>query len=114
MTIKSRTLARARGARFAVRSSTKVSTPFRSHARLDRILKRLARRPERFTEDAGRLCAALDARGTDLEISDPHSWRAATNSAHVTAENQFSSEVDSLRVMGREEELGLAMRIEFA
>jgi RNA polymerase primary sigma factor len=91
-----------------------VNTRFMAHARLDRLLARLARRPERFSADCLHLAAALDARGLDLEVSDPRSWRATSEPERVPVENQFGSEVDGLRTMGREEELRLALRIEFA
>jgi RNA polymerase sigma factor (sigma-70 family) len=85
-----------------------------AHARLDRCLARLAGRPERFRRDLERLAAALDSRGIDLEISDPGSWRRAKTAARVAVERQFRFEIDGLRPMGREEELRLALRIEFA
>ncbi len=85
-----------------------------SHARLDRRLAILARRPERFAADALRLCAALDARRFELEITDPSAWRGGTGALRVAVEKQFSAEVDNVRTMGREEELRLALRIEFA
>jgi RNA polymerase sigma factor (sigma-70 family) len=91
-----------------------MSSPFLTHARLDRCLARLARRPERFAQDALRRCAALDARGCDLEITDPDTWREATGSLRVTLENQLGKEIHGLRKLGREEELRLALRIEFA
>lgn len=91
-----------------------VSARFIAHARLDRRLEILARRPERFTRDALRLCAALDARGFDLEISDPDAWRGAKGSRRVAVENQFSTEIEGVRTLGREDERRLAVRIEFA
>jgi len=91
-----------------------VSARFITHARLDRRLEILARRPERFTQDALRLSAALDAGGFDLEISDPDVWRGTRGSPRVSVEHQFSTEVDGVRTMGREEELRLAVRIDFA
>ena len=84
------------------------------HARLDRLLARFARRPERFAQDAQRLCARLDGRAIDLEISAPAAWRNRRAVARVTVESQFAFEVDGLRPMGREEELRLVLRIEFA
>jgi len=93
--------------------SADISTPL-AHARLDRTLERFARRPERFAQAALRLCATFDARGTDLEISDPSAWHAATLSQRVTVENQFGAEIDGMKLLSREEELRLVLRIEFA
>ena len=84
------------------------------HARLDKFLQVFARRPDRFAQDAMRLCVALDARGFDLEISDADLWRQGSRSRNVAVENQFTSEVNEVRTMGSEEELRLARRIEFA
>jgi RNA polymerase sigma factor (sigma-70 family) len=91
-----------------------VRARFIAHARLDRRLEILARRPELFTQAALRLCATLDARSVDLEVSDPSTWRGATSSPRVAVENQFMAEIEGVRTMGREEELRLALRIEFA
>jgi RNA polymerase sigma factor (sigma-70 family) len=85
-----------------------------AHSRLDRRLEILARRPERFARDAIRLGAAFDARGFDLEISDPSCWRGTTGSQRVAVENQFHSEIEGVRTLDREEERSLAVRIEFA
>lgn len=85
-----------------------------SHKRLDRCLQRFARKPQLFARDALGLCAVLDDRGLDLEITDPSAWRTAAVSTRVRVESQFSAEIDSVRIMGREEELRLALRIEFA
>ncbi len=87
---------------------------FLTHARLDAHLEILARRPEQFLQDALELCAVLDARGFDLEISDPSVWRGATGSPRVAVDSQFTADVEGLHTMGREEELRLALRIEFA
>ena len=87
---------------------------FIAHARLDKRLETLAMRPGRFARGALKLSAELDARGLDLEISDSNLWRGATSSARVPVENQFSAEIEGVRTMGRQEELRLALRIEFA
>ena len=84
------------------------------HVRLDRFLEVFARRPDRFAQDARRLCVALDARGFDLEIANPDLWRRRSGSKNVAVENQFTCEVGDVRTMGPEEELRLARRIEFA
>ena len=91
-----------------------VGTRTIDHVRLDKFLEVFARRPVRFAQDARRLCVALDARGFDLEIADPHLWRRGYGSKGVAVENQFTSEVGEVRTMGSEEELRLARRIEFA
>jgi len=85
-----------------------------AHARLDRRLTRLAQRPERYAEELQRLCVACDARGFALELADTHAWRGPASAVRVTVDNQFRSEVESVRVMGREEEQRLARRLEFA
>jgi RNA polymerase sigma factor (sigma-70 family) len=85
-----------------------------SHARLDRLLARFARRPERFAQDALCLGTNLDARGIDLEVSDPAAWRARQADARVAVESQLAFDVDGLRILDREEELRLVLRIEFA
>jgi len=85
-----------------------------THARLDRCLNVLAQRPERFTQRALRRCAALEARGYELEISDPSAWRESTGSTRFSLESQLGNEIKGLRRLGREEELRLALRIEFA
>jgi RNA polymerase sigma factor (sigma-70 family) len=91
-----------------------MATAFLTHARLDRLLSRLARRPERFALDSASLAAALAARRLELEISDPDGWRGARDPARVPAECQLETEIGSLRPIDCEEELRLARRIEFA
>lgn len=85
-----------------------------AHVRLDRRLELLARRPEQFAEGALRLALELDARGVDLEISDPLGWRGTAISARVLFENQFTAEIAEIRLLDRKEEQRLALRIEFA
>jgi DNA-directed RNA polymerase sigma subunit (sigma70/sigma32) len=89
-----------------------------SHAKLDRSLDVLARKPERFTKSAERLANEIDAQDLDLEISDPQSWRgdapSTKESGRVTIENQLRTEIDRIKIMNREEEMRLARRIEFA
>ena len=89
-----------------------------SHAKLDRSLDVLARKPERFARSAARLAAEIDAQDLDLEISDPQSWRgdvpAAKENARATIENQLRTEIDRIKIMNREQEMKLARRIEFA
>ncbi len=85
-----------------------------SLVRLDKCLARYARRPKHFAHSALRLCAALDARGCDLEVCDPSTWRGTGQPAQVAVENQLSIEIKRMLTLSREEELRLAMRIEFA
>ena len=85
-----------------------------THARLDRSLSILARSPETFEEQVRKLCARFDARGVDLEITDPECWREPTPAARVNVECQLTSDIERARRMDRGEELRLALRIEFA
>jgi RNA polymerase primary sigma factor len=96
------------------RSSLDHAPLERTHARLDRVLARFARRPERFAADALRLCARLDARGIDLEITDPSAWRTSPVPQRVSVEQQFHAEIEGLQLLEREQELQLVLRIEFA
>src|SRR5580765_2372327 len=91
-----------------------VHVPHLAHVRLDRRLKVLACRPNQFAEGALRLCLELDARGVDLEISDPFDWRGSAIPQRVLFENQFTAEIAEIRLLDRKEELSLALRIEFA
>jgi RNA polymerase sigma factor (sigma-70 family) len=85
-----------------------------SHEELDRRLEILARDPDRFARGALKLSAVLDARGCDLEISDPGLWRGAPSSARIQVDNLFNAAIEGVRVMERGEELRVARRIEFA
>jgi RNA polymerase primary sigma factor len=85
-----------------------------THARLDRRLSLLARSPESFHDEVRKLCALFDARGLDLEITDPSCWRDPATAARVNVEGQLTYEIERVRRMDREEELRLALRIEFA
>lgn len=87
---------------------------FFTHTRLDRRLEILARQPETFEQTARMLCARLDALGLDLEITDPATWRGAADSTQVGVDSQFNAEIERIRTMGRDEELRLSLRIEFA
>jgi RNA polymerase sigma factor (sigma-70 family) len=71
--------------------------------------------------DAGlkRLGHELRASNAQLEITDPTTWRKSTGKTaiptnRVSLRQQFRSEVDSIRIMDREEEARLARRIELA
>ncbi len=96
----------------AVQDAVRVSVL--AHVCLDRQLELLARRPKEFAEGALRLGLDLDARGVDLEISDPLGWRGTAISARVLFENQFTAEIAGIRLLDRKGELRLAQRIEFA
>jgi len=84
------------------------------HARIDRRLSILAREPASFHDDVLKLCALFDARGIDLEITDPASWREPAPAERVNVEYQLVSDIGRARRMDRGEELRLALRIEFA
>src|SRR5688572_9764728 len=45
------------------------------HAELDQRLDKLATKPERFAKAAAKLAREFDAKGIELEIADPSSWR---------------------------------------
>jgi RNA polymerase sigma factor (sigma-70 family) len=88
------------------------------HVDLDRRLDRLAKDPEHFTHKAGALVKELDAQGTDLEISDPMSWRKdaklTDEPVRSSVDSQLRSEIDNILILDRESESRLARRIEFA
>ena len=87
------------------------------HAELDQKLDKLATKPERFAKAAAKLAREFDAKGIELEISDPSSWRKGPIAAlpgRVTVENQLRSEIDTIAILDRENEARLARRIEFA
>lgn len=89
-----------------------------THEQLDRRLDALAKHPKRFTDNAKKLAAEFDAKGLHLEITDPQAWRhpadAAREPSRITFENQLRTEIDRIQIMGREDEMRLARRIEFA
>jgi len=85
-----------------------------THARLDRSLSILARSPASFHEEVLKLCVRFDARDIDLEITDPECWREPAPAARVNVEGQLTCDIERARRMDREEELRLALRIEFA
>jgi len=95
-----------------------MSSGLITHEQLDRRLEVLARKPERFLKAAAKLAQELDAKGTDLEISDPLSWRGAStlvrDSSRITVENQLRTEIDRIKILNREDEVRLARRVEFA
>lgn len=87
-------------------------------AELDRSLDRLAKNPDRFDAAASKLVDEFDAKGIDLEIPHPDSWRttlaAPKDPLRVSVENQLRSEIDNIKKLDREAEARLARRIEFA
>jgi RNA polymerase primary sigma factor len=89
-----------------------------THEQLDRRLDALAKHPKRFIDGAKKLAAELDAKGLHLEISDPQTWRveadAVREPSRITFENQLRTEIDRIQIMGREDEMRLARRIEFS
>jgi RNA polymerase sigma factor (sigma-70 family) len=89
-----------------------------THADLDRRLDVLAKKPESFIETSKKLAAELDRKGLHLEITDPATWRGEAptgrDPARITADNQLRTEIDRIKIMGREDEMRLARRVEFA
>ena len=88
------------------------------HADLDEILDRLAQNPDSFEQECKAQARKLDAKGTDLEITNPETWHkpdtAPTESHRISVEQQLRSEVDDILSLDRETEAKLARRIEFA
>jgi RNA polymerase sigma factor (sigma-70 family) len=89
-----------------------------THAELDEKLTKIASDPEGFARKCQRLIRDLDARGVDLEITDPAAWRSpgapVDPAARVPLSQQFRADVDGIAIQGREDEARLARRIEFA
>ena len=83
-----------------------------THAELDEKLTKIASEPEAFARKCQRLIRDLDARGVDLEISDPIVWRSLTGqldpTTRVPLSQQFRSDVDGISIQGREDEARLA------
>ncbi|MBI1381835.1 MAG: sigma-70 family RNA polymerase sigma factor [Planctomycetaceae bacterium] len=88
-----------------------------THAEVDRKLDGFAAEPERFEALTRAWITSLERRGTDLEISDPSSWRRpAATAAPQRASNldQLRHDVDRIVILDREAEAQLARRVEFA
>jgi len=89
-----------------------------THAELDQHLDRLAQDPAHFEQSALKLVEEFDAKGINLEISDPLSWRkdtsATQDSPRTTVDNQLRAEIENIKTLDREQEARLARRIEFA
>lgn len=89
------------------------------HAALDEILDRLAQNPDAFEAECKAEARKLDAKGIDLEITNPETWHKPDVAAHgepprITVENQLRFEVDDIVSLDRVNEARLARRIEFA
>jgi RNA polymerase sigma factor (sigma-70 family) len=89
----------------------KILNPLSLDARLDVA----AADPEGFAQSCLELAQELDASNIDLELGDPLTWRSSSDGPRQTGYiHQFRADVDSIRIMGREEEARHARRIEFA
>ena len=82
-------------------------------------LDAIAENHDLFAERARTLAMQMDAKGEDLEIRDPSSWRKTVLSTKPakpsrSVEDQFREEVGRICVLDREAEAQLARRIEFA
>ncbi len=88
------------------------------HTELEQILDRLAGDHDTYDARIRALAADLDARGVDLEISDPATWQGAPpvprEGARFSIESQLRGEVDAILTLDRTAETRLARRIEFA
>lgn len=88
------------------------------HTELDLILDRLAQNPDTFEAECRAYAKKLDAKGTDLEITNPETWHRAVSlpreSQRISVEQQLRTEVDDILSLDREAEARLARRIEFA
>jgi RNA polymerase sigma factor (sigma-70 family) len=93
-----------------------MTTKIIPHSQLDALLDPLAAQPETFAKKARLLARKFDRNGWNLEIRDPQRWRkpVAVPTARHTLEQQLRAEIDSFRIMEREEEAQLARRIEFS
>lgn len=88
-----------------------------TQSELDQRLDAAARDPELFEEHARAIAVDLDAKGLDLEIHDPVTWRKSTHASKKSqsvrsVEDQFREEVDRIIILEREPEAQLARRIE--
>ncbi len=89
-----------------------------THEELDERLDRFAGTPQVFARKCTRLARELDAKGLDLEISDPASWRrplpADEETARIPLAQQFRADVEAFVLLDRHNEARLARRVEFA
>jgi RNA polymerase primary sigma factor len=85
------------------------------HQDLDDRLTDLAGAPDEFEAAALRIADEFDRSETDLQVTDPRSYRrGAPTRSKTSFPEQFRADVDSVLHMDREEEARLARRIEFA
>jgi RNA polymerase sigma factor (sigma-70 family) len=84
------------------------------HDELDRQLDPAALHPESFDALCARLIEQMDAEDSDLEISDPRSWRRGVVPEKTSFTQQFRADVDAIVPLNRVSEARLARRIEFA
>jgi RNA polymerase sigma factor (sigma-70 family) len=89
-----------------------------SHQELDAQLDRLAVNLDTFERKSRALAARWNTQGADLELSEPVSWRDPSRSQSrggvLSILDQLRREIETIVIMGREEEAQLARRIEFA
>ena len=86
-----------------------------THAEVDAHFQPATDAPERFERLADRLLR--DAEASDLELTDPLSWRRAATAGPQHAGSfltQFRQDVDAITTLDRDAESLLARRIEFA
>lgn len=94
-------------------------------ADLDQILDRYADDPDGFTAKAKRRAQEWNRQNIDLELTDPSTWRKAPESESradkaraesrvASIEEQLRAEIETITIMGREEEARHARRVEFA
>jgi RNA polymerase sigma factor (sigma-70 family) len=89
-----------------------------SHQELDAQLDRLAVNLDTFERKSRALAARWNTQGADLELSEPVSWRDPSRSQSrggvLSILDQLRREIETIVIVGREEEAQLARRIEFA
>jgi RNA polymerase sigma factor (sigma-70 family) len=83
---------------------------------LDIKLDAWADEPLKFEGRIRRLASKWNREGTSFELKDPDSWRVPRRPVNgvATIEDQLRAEIDSIIIMGRDEEARHARRIEFA
>ena len=90
-------------------------------AELDLMLDRLAVDPDGFSAKAKRRAQDWNRKDYDLELRDPSTWKDTDAKQNpdregrvASIEEQLRTEIDTITIMGREEEAQHARRIEFA
>ncbi|MSR63786.1 MAG: sigma-70 family RNA polymerase sigma factor [Planctomycetes bacterium] len=81
---------------------------------MDEALDGAVEPPDRFEPAVEELVEHLDRQDSDVEISDPHTWRRGTVAAKTSFVQQFRADVDAIIPLNRKDEGRLARRIEFA